>query len=231
MGSDDNFINYLVLPYLLDKEYPVLYLRIQWQYSGNDSTLNSHISGMIEVELLETTKNYLRYYAKGDRLGFLFQEENFNHIIYENLLSDRSITIEKAAFAADFEEWKSLYSEMQDSTDMLILYNPIGLKGWNEEEAYDFILNNTSIPVGTTLESSIRLALLGNIKVPEELGWWLGEAAAEVLSGTPVENIPQAVNRQSKLIINTDMANHLGYVLPMEMMEEAQMWPGEQLVQ
>ena len=227
LGSDDRFINNLVIPYLSGGEYPVLYCGL----NGPPPPPSSWITGMVEVDPLVESVSNLRQLAAGDRLGLLFQEEPFNHAIHSSLLARGELSLDRVVFAPDFFQWKEEYLKMQEAVDMLIFYNPVGMKGWNGEEALTFIRENTSIPVGTTIDTNIRLALMGNMKTPEEQGWWLGKTAVDVLKGKAVKDIPQAQNSGSRLVINTEMAESLNYKIPLELIKEAQLWPMEQMEQ
>lgn len=226
LGSDDSFVKYLVVPYLKDKDIPVLFCAVNWDASQYGLPL-SHIRGMVEVDPMENTVAHLSLFTEGNRLGLLFQEEEMNHTIYKSLVNRLELPVEMARFAPSFSEWKKYYQIMQNETDMLVLFNTVGLKDWNEEEALRFIEEETRVPVAVSMVQNIHLALLGETKVSREFAWWLAQNTIKILEGTPPDSIPMSINRESKLVLNTTMANKLGYKFPYELIEEAQLWPAE----
>ncbi|MBN2628746.1 MAG: hypothetical protein JXA95_18930 [Spirochaetales bacterium] len=226
IGSDDNFVKYLVLPYLLGSEIPVVFCGVNWDASGYGLPAQN-VTGMVEVDPVEETLALLRRFTRGERVGLLFREEDFNHTIHRGIEEKLGKPVDAVAFAATFEQWKEAYLKMQDVADMMILYTPVNIEGWNDREALSFIYAHTKIPVATTMEQQIPFALLGNMKINEEQGWWLGKTVISILEGTPVDTIPLGTNRESKLVINMAMAKQLEYIIPSDILDRAELWNGE----
>lgn len=104
---------------------------------------------------------------------------------------------------------------------MLIWMGPIGIRGWNEDEAIAFIHQHTRIPTGAHADDHVQYALIGRTKIAEEQGWWAGKTALRVLEGTSPADIPVTTNKESKLFLNMGMAKQMGIKFPMELVEKA----------
>ena len=223
LGSDDNFVKYVVLPYYKDTSIPVVFCGVNWSAAPYRLPA-SNITGMVEIDPIHNAVETLQILSKGKQLGVLFQDEYVNHTIKENLEQIGKIKIDKVSFVKTADEWKESYLSMQNEVDMLIIYNPIGLKGWDNQDVLDFIYKNTKIPVACSIERHIQYALIGYTKIAEEQGWWLGKTASKILDGTEVTAIPLAHNEEFKLTVNITMANELGIKIPPEIMENAVLW-------
>jgi len=122
---------------------------------------------------------------------------------------------------ATFEEWKREYLSLQDSVDMILWSSPAGIKGWDDQKAYEFILKNTKIPTGATSDNHVHFALLGRVKISEEQGWWAGKTALKILEGTPPSEIGVTTNKASAIYLNMELANRLGIKFPVELIDKA----------
>ncbi len=169
---------------------------------------------------LETVE-LMKKYAKGDRLGFMGAESLSAHKDIDNYMKSLGVNFSDGKLVATFDEWQTEYLRLQDSVDMILWTNPIGIKGWNSKLATDFILANTKIPTGGTSDSNMRFALLGKVKIAAEQGWWAGKTALRILAGTSPADIPITTNKESRLYLNMELAKRLGIKFPMELIEEA----------
>jgi len=104
---------------------------------------------------------------------------------------------------------------------MLLWLNPIGIKGWDDNAARDFILANTIIPTGGTSDNNVRYALLGRVKIAEEQGWWAGKAALRIINGTAPADIPPTKNKESRLYLNMILAKQMAITFPVDLIEKA----------
>ena len=223
LGSDDNFIRYAVLPHSLYNQVPLIFSGINWDASAYNLPPD-RVTGMIEIDPFLETIEIMKQFALGDKLGWLGRDDISNLKSLENSETILNIHYEKKVKVQDFTSWKSEYLKLQDTMDMLLLFNPVGLDGWDEGEAQAFVLENTRIPTGNTLSSQINISLLGKVKVPEELGWWMGKQALEYLQGKAISEIPWETNSHFRLVINMPLANRLGYQFSTDQLEEASLW-------
>ncbi len=218
--SDDNAAKYLVQPYLLETTIPIVFCGINYDASQYHlPTANS--TGMLEIDPIAETVEFLSQYAKGKRIGYLGSDDisNKKTIQYNEKILGAPFT--EGYLVSSYEEWKLAYQKLQTRVDMLIILNPIGIRGWSPEEADDFILHNTKIPSGGISAGEMRYSLLGHVKIPEEQGWWSGKTALKILEGTSPAAIPIVTNKQTRLFLNPTLANAIGIHFPVQLLEEA----------
>lgn len=218
--SDDNAAKYLVQPYLLESEIPIIFCGINYDASPyNLPTPNS--TGMIEIEPIIETVIFLRRYASGERIGYIGRDDlsNAKTIHHEEQLLGAPFTA--GYLVSTFEEWKKAYITLQDQVDMLILLNPIGIDGWSPEEAQTFIIQSSKIPSGAINVGEIHYSPLGHVKIGEEQGWWAGKTGRKILEGTHPSDIPVARNSKSRLYLNPLLANAIGIHFPIQLIKSA----------
>jgi ABC-type uncharacterized transport system substrate-binding protein len=222
-GSDDNFSKYVITPFYKGSDIPFVFCGVNWDASEYGFPV-SNVTGMIEVDPFVDIVEILSDYADGPRLGALLQDGLSTRKIITNVEAAGDLVFSEKLIVRTFEEWKQAYLELQDSVDSFILFNPIGLEGWNEEEALIFIYENSEIPTGISVAGQIHYVLLGQAKVAEEQGWWTGNTVLRILEGTPVRDIPIVRNQQSTLIVNMKLANKMGIKFFPDIMENAVLW-------
>ncbi len=223
VGSDDNFVKYVVVPYYRNSAIPVVFCGVNWDASGYHLP-DSHITGMIEVDPVDESINLLRTFARGNRLGVLGLDDDINRRLVTYAGINSGLEFDDASFVDDFDKWKSEYIRLQKDVDVLLLMNPVGIRNWDKEQAVRFIHEHARIPSGITVDGQIEFALLGNVKVAEEQGWWAGKTAIEILSGKDISQIPPVKNSESKILINMTLAGKMGIVIPSELLEKAVIW-------
>ena len=220
IASDDNASKYLVAPYYKNTDLPIVFCGINWDASAYGFPV-SNITGMIEIDPLLETIAILNQYSKGTRIGYLGSDDISNQKklpFHKELLK---IDYTDGKLISTFDEWKREYLRLQASVDMLIIFSPIGITGWNDKEAANFIIANTTIPSGNIEQHTSHLALVGRVKLAEEQGWWAGKAALEILKDISPADIPVAKNKHSKVYLNMVLAKHLGVKFPMELIKNA----------
>jgi hypothetical protein len=163
----------------------------------------------------------LRTYAKGNRLGFIGSDNLTSHRDIEYQTKLHGLNFSEGKFVSTFDEWKKEYLRLQNTVDMIMWTNPIGIKGWDNVLALEYILENTKIPSAGTSDNIVRFALLGRVRIAEEQGWWSGKTALTILEGTDPADIPIVGNKESRLYLNMELAKRLKIKFPMELIEEA----------
>jgi len=224
--SDDNAVKYLVVPYFNKVDMPVVFCGVNVGVSEYDLSAEN-ITGMVEIDPIAETIDMLRGLSKGDRIGYigadtLSDKKAFEHAaqLYE-FSSGRLVTT--------FAQWQTEYRFLQHNADMLLILSPIGIEGWNDEEAKAFIYRNTTIPTGAINPASLPYALLGRVKIPQEFGWWMGKTALRILDGEPLTNFPTTTNKRSKVYLNMDLARQMGVIFPMQMLQDATFWDQKEM--
>ncbi len=220
VASDDNAAKYLIAPYYKNAATPFIFCGLNWDASVYGFPV-SNVTGMVEITPLLDTLETIKPYARGNRIGYIGKDvlsarKTFPY--YERLLG-RPFTDGK--LVSTFEEFKQAYLRLQDSVDVLLWMSPIGISGWDERQAEDFILANTKIPSGGLYKHTVRYVLLARTNIAEEQGWWAGKTALRILDGTSPADIPLTRNKESRLYLNMHLADHLGIKFPMDLIEKA----------
>lgn len=218
--SDDNAVRYLVLPYLLGQETPVVYCGLNYGASVYGLPVGN-VTGMIEVEQIRELRDALRSVAQGDRFGFLVLDSTTGRRDVEALRQDPMLD-PVVRLVPDYAAWKQSYREMQDQVDMLFIkQNIAGVPDWDLDDAIAFTRAETRIPVGTTGEPVMACALVSFIKSGAEQGRWAAETALRILDGTSPEAIEPGINRESRVYLNMTLARILDLRFPMELIDRA----------
>lgn len=218
--SDDNAAKYLIAPYYKNSEIPFVFCALNWDATAYGLPV-ANVTGMVEISPILETIELMKMYAKGDRLGFMGVESLSAQKEIANYTKSLGVKFADVKLVSTFDEWQDEYLRLQDSVDMILWTNPIGIKGWDSNLATDFILANTKIPTGGTSDSNMRFALLGRVKIAEEQGWWAGKTALRILKGTSPSDIPVTTNKESRLYLNMELAKRLRIKFPMELIENA----------
>ncbi len=220
VASDDNAAKYLIEPYYKNSEIPFVFNGLNWDASVYGFP-TKNITGMVEVAPVLETIDILHEYAKGERIAFIGSKNlsSEKQIFYHtNMLG---IKYSDGKLVSTFDEWKAEYSRLQNSVDMILWLNPIGIKGWDDKLALEFVLEKTKVPTGAMNDSDIPYAMIGRVRIAEEQGWWAGKTALKILEGTSPGNIPITKNKESRIHVNMQLVNQLGIKLPVELLEKA----------
>lgn len=220
VSSDDNAAKFLIKPYYLDSSMPIVFCGVNYDASVYNLP-SENTTGMVEVEHIPETVTLLGQYAGGDRIGYIGANDMSNRkslIFHKKMLG---IEYVDGSLVSTFEEWKKEYIRLQNTVDMLIVLNPVGIQDWSPEQVEKFLLEHTLIPSGAVGDSEVRYSLLGNVKIAEEQGWWAGKTALQILHGAVPSSIPVTRNKTSKLYINMPIANNLGIKFPLSLLEQA----------
>ncbi len=205
IASDDNAAKYIIEPYYRNHDIPFVFCGVNWDSSVYGFPYNN-VTGMEEVSLIKPVTTHLRDYANGDTIGILSIDANSGHRNIKNFEKQLGIVFDKTFYVNTFDEWKERYLQLQNEVDMMILENPKGISGWDNEQARQFVEQNTSIPVGTT---HVWLSVYAHItiaKIPEEQGQWAATTALRVLNGSKPSDIPITKNEKGRLIVNFRLA-------------------------
>lgn len=218
--ADDNAVKYVYSEYFSDSSIPFVFCGVNWDASVYGIP-KPNITGMVEVDPAIETIQLLKEYSKGTRLGYIGVNSISENKTQENYEKKLNLEYTYGRFVDDFEQWKIEYMNIQNKVDILLWQNPVGIKNWDDTEAIEFIMNNTKIPSGTTVETQVKFALIGRVKVSEEQGEWAGKTALNILKGVKPSEIPITRNKESKLKINLKLAERLNIVFPEEVLNQA----------
>jgi ABC-type uncharacterized transport system substrate-binding protein len=213
VASDDNAIKYLVEPSLHQFDFPVVYCGVNWSAAQYYLPANQ-VTGMIEIlpvaEVLQTMKTY---YPDLKKLAILNENTTTSRktmLLLDTLFVRLGISAEHRLMD-DFEDWKSAFIASNENFDMIYLQTQGAIKGWDHEEAVDFIRRHIKVPVVTCEDFMIPYAVLGITQVSKEQGEWAAEAAKQILKGTSPSQIPVSRNREFKVWINLVLAERIQF--------------------
>lgn len=217
--SDDNVFKYLVMPYYKDADLPFVFCGLNWDASVYDAPYNN-TAGMVEISPTMQIINNLKNYARGDKVSYLAgdvlsarkEAENYRKVFNLSFIE---------MYAKDFSEWKTMFLGLQDTSDIVILFNNAGIDNWDEKVAKEFVLSSSKIPSGTINEWMMNYSVLGIIKSPEEQGKWSAEAALRILDGEHPSDIPIAKNKRGDLMLNLNVADKLGIIFSTSLIKNA----------
>ncbi len=220
IASDDNAQQYLVVPYLLGTELPVVFCGV----NARPETYGypaPNVTGMLEVEPLEALHWHLRRFARGDRVGYLSGDVATDHKVIEKYNQEHYQGRITPFLARDFAEFEVLYRRAQTEVDMLLFMNNGGIEGWEDDRAAAFLARETRIPLGTVAPYLKRFAMITLGKDPLEQGEYAGSTALAVLAGTSPGKLPLARNERVLMTLNLELAEAAGIILPLSTLEAA----------
>lgn len=209
IACDDNASKYLIVPYFKDSTIPFVFCGVNWDATVYGFPTNN-VTGMVEVAPHRHTISLLQQYARGPRIGYIGANTFSSRKSIKYIQEKEKIPFSGGKLVDHFDEWKQEYLNMQDSVDMIIWLNPIGIKGWNDTEAIEFIFENTRIPTGASSDAEIKYALIGSAKMAGEQGLWSGKTALRILDGESPSSIPVTKNRHAQLYINKTFSKKMG---------------------
>ena len=217
--SDDNAAQYLIVPYLLGTDLPVVFCGI----NGNADSYefpSAQVTGMLEIQLIDQILATLKPFAKGSRIAFLkgddpsarkeadFFDQRFN------LQLDRRLV-------KNFTEWQQEYRRLQQEADIILLGNHASLSDWDAALAKTLIMNETRVPTANWDAWMAPYSLVTFANLPSEQGEWAAATALKILNGTSPAAIPVTTNHKAGIYLNMDLAKNLGIKFPMELIDRA----------
>ncbi len=111
----------------------------------------------------------------------------------------------------DFDQWKIIFKEANQSFDIIYLPTNGAIKGWDRDEAISFISQHIKIPVVTTEDFMMPYAVFGLTKVAKEQGIWVAVTAKKILKGSKITDFPVTRNKESTYWLNTSLAEKIGF--------------------
>ena len=219
ISCDDNAAKFLIMPYYKNADLPFVFCGVNWDASVYGLPY-SNATGMVEVAPVAELLEQLKEYAPGEKIGVIAADDLTTRKEAENTKKILGIdTINY--FATNMEDWKNGFIQLQAQVDTLLIANTAGLEGWSEEAAADFVVANTKVPTGSTLEHMAPFAMLSFTKIPEEQGFYAATTALQILDGASPKNIPVVKNKDGKLYVNLKIARTVGAEIPFEILESA----------
>ncbi len=221
--SDDNAVKYLVEPNSLDKTMPVVFCGVNWSAKQYDLS-GRNITGILELlpiaELLLTMKTY---YPSIQKLLILNENTTTSRKTAE-LLDTLFYRIGIAAtheLVDDFDSWKAVFKEANQSYDIIYLQTNAAIRGWDHDEAVRFIDQHIKVPLVTCEDHMMPYSVFGMTQVSREQGIWAAETAKKILQGTEPSAIPVSRNQQINVWFNPALAEKIGFLPDSNLLKRA----------
>ena len=221
IASDDNAQRFFVVPYLKDSALPVVFIGVNQDLALYGYPC-SNVTGMIEHEMAEQLIRHLRSVAKGKRAGILGPDVHTMHIVAEQYNKQFFDGELKYYLVRSFAEFKEAFLRAQQEVDLLVFRNYSGITGWSASEAEAFVTTHVRIPTGSVLPWMQHLNLFTIAKMPQEHGKYAATTALRILGGARPVDLPVVSNRLAHLVVNLKMAKPAGIVLPVSLLQTAE---------
>lgn len=221
IASDDNAQRFLVVPYLKGSALPVVFCGV-----NQDLALYGYpcrnVTGMIEDEMAEGLVMHLRRLAKGDRAGIIGGDVHTMRVVAERYSKQFFGGQLRYYMVRSFAEFKEAFLRAQQEVDMLLFRNNSGITGWDAAKAEAFVAAHTAVPTGSVLPWMQPYNLLTIAKVAGEQGEYAATTALRILDGARPGDLPVVRNRLAHLVVNLKMAKAAGIVLPVSLLQTAE---------
>ena len=157
IATDDNAQKYLIAPYYRNSDLPIVFAGVNWDASVYGYPADN-ITGMIEVSAVPEMLGLIRRITPGQRVGSVSGDTETVRKEIKNYTDVLDLQFDADRRVSTFDEWKAAFLEMQDSVDILYMYNNAGIAGWDDEEANRFVLENAPHPqrIGPALDGALR---------------------------------------------------------------------------
>lgn len=222
VASDDPAQAYVVLPHLVGKGTPVVFVGVNWDAKPYGYP-RPGITGMVEVDGIETLLRHLASVARGKRVGFIGSDDISEDKIIAHYRGKRHLfAVEPVVVKVrSYAEYQRQFLQLQAEVDAVVLLNSTTLPGWQAARAREWILAHTRVVTGTANQWMTDLALISLVKLPEEQGDYAAKTALRILRGESPDSIPVVHNEQSRLHLNNALADKLGVVFPLSLLRAA----------
>lgn len=211
--SDDNAVKYLVQPHLDELNMPIIFCGVNWTDAEYELPPDK-VTGMLEIlpvaNMVVTMQSYFPSMEK-----LLFLSENTTTSRKEELLLDTLFTrtglMATYRLVDDYTEWKAAFKAGNRDYDIIYLPTNGAIKGWDRDDAIQFIHRHLQVPVVTTEDFMMPYAVFGLTKVAREQGEWVAITAKKILNGARIIDFPVTTNKKSAYWINASLAGQSGF--------------------
>ena len=211
--SDDNALKYLVEPNFQDNDMPVVFCGVNWsamQYNLSEINITGILELLPVAELLVTMKSY---YPSMQKLLVLNENTTTSRKTAQLLdtLFNRIGISATHELVDDFDSWKAVFKEANQSYDIIYLQTNAAIKNWDHAEALRFIDQQIKVPLVTCEDFMMPYSVFGMTQVSREQGTWAAETVKRILQGTPPADIPVSRNRMQTIWLNAALAEKVGF--------------------
>lgn len=211
--SDDYAVKHLAQRFAKDAGIPVVFCGVNWSADQYNLPRNL-VTGMLEVLPLKESLSFVKaHFPEASRIAILSENslsEQNNKTLLDTLYRNAGFQPEYL-MVNDFEDWKAAFISANTTEDVIYLPTNGSIKGWNDEEARQFVNENIRKPVFTCDDFMTDFCVFGFTKVPGEQGIWAAKAAIQILEGKKPVDIPLARNSQKERWFNEGLAGRISF--------------------
>jgi ABC-type uncharacterized transport system substrate-binding protein len=212
--SDDNAVKYLVAPNFQEDPMPIVFCGVNWTAEQYDLT-HCNITGILELlPVVESMLTLKSYYPNMQKLLVLNENTTTSRKtkpFLDTLLSRIGISV-RQELVDDFEGWKSVFVDGNETFDVIYLQTRGAIKNWDHDVALSIIDQHIKVPLVTCEDFMMPYAVLGVTQVSREQGIWAAETAKRILQGTNPADIPISENQMTTIWINTRLAGRINFI-------------------
>lgn len=205
--SDDNAVQYFVVPFLKKTKTPTLFCGVNWT-AHQYGLPSKNITGMLEVLPLDSLIKILKQEPYTLNRAMIINENSLsaqNDIpILDSIFRNNNIS-PIFRLVDNCEQWEEAFIYANDSCDFIYIPTNGAIKNWEKERMKAFVKKHIKKPVVTCDDFMMDYATLGLTKVAAEQGEWCAKKAIEVLKGKPINKIPVAKNQKVVKWINHEL--------------------------
>jgi ABC-type uncharacterized transport system substrate-binding protein len=212
--SDDNALKYLVVPHFQDNPLPIVFCGVNWTADQYDLS-HCNITGILELLPVEESILTLKAYYPGMQNLLVLNENTTTSRktkpLLDSLLSRSGISVTQE-LVDDFEGWKTVFIDGNESFDVIYLQTRGAIKDWDHDEALKVIDQHIKIPLFTCEDFMMPYVVFGLTQVSKEQGMRAAETAKRILQGTDPANIPVSKNQLTRIWINSSLAGKINFL-------------------
>lgn len=215
IGSDDNVSDEIIVPFFKDAKTPFVFCGINWNTKKHGYPF-SNATGMVEVTpvqpLIKEAKKIFKKIKTATFLAGDVEADRENYEIFKEIYTKEGVDL-RPLLVKSMDEWEAGYKKAQE-TDLVLIVNNAGVKGWDHERVKTAVLTSTIKPSITSHEYMVKYSMLSFTKIAAEQGEWAAHVAKEIIKGTPISKIPVVINRKWNIFVNEDLLKKIKATLP-----------------
>jgi gluconate transporter len=216
IASDDDAVKYVLAPHFRQGPIPAVFCGVNWS-AAQYGLPTANVTGMLEVVPIEETLQEVRKVFPSTRRLCVLSENSTSERSNRDLLDPkyRALGFETQYMLVDnFEQWKRAFIAAQQDQDVVYLPTNGAIRGWDAVAAAEWVRDKIRKPVVTCDDFMMPYAVFGLTKIAREQGEFAARAALEILRGKRLADIPVVPNRQTRCLVNPELAGKIGFQAP-----------------
>ncbi len=221
--SDDNAVKYLAAPNISKIQAPIVFCGVNWTADQYDLPAGK-VTGILELLPVKELVQMLRpYYPEMKRILVLNENTTTSRKtqpLLDTLLGNIGMEVSQE-LVDDFGRWKSVFTEANETYDIIYLQTRGAIRGWDQKEAIRHIDQFIKIPLVTCEAFMMPYAVFGLTQLSKEQGMMAAEMAKSILQGASPSDLPITRNKMSEVWINPALAEKIGFQAEKTLLDKA----------